>query len=936
VLKTEFTKVVEDLTFKYHQIYHDALSQIVDKHREVPNLPTHVVRMAFRDASLPLVQTTNPTHTHPDCAAWRSSCMVFARILGHLIGLKPYSYQGSTADVRDGVDYCRDYRWDKDTLVPALPSSITGSHLVVLVDVDYYLDFERFLMSNDQPVLVYSFQPTSLACANGEFSFSFNSANEVSYCVSGGQLYQHAVWNFAVDTFMVSRFSLSGWSCKAYQVERRAANSHHEYILLIPIGKWEGLVASLAASLKHSKLERLRINHGEFNMLDVQTTEGRMRCVARVDEFNVARVPVNVFNAIESNVRNSQVRTGVASIQGWLDKDRAAATVLHDYFSSKYGLSKPQVVYPAIEGVKKYQFVKNLHDYDVLAKSVMVSFMSPVLPNTYAPARTFSNEVAAVEGRVIEPAADSKSLSKKPTRFLMQVIDEFIDFVVPKESRHKGVPCSIEEVYLKQNRPSQRQLLNQAESEPAPDEPLVKTFLKAEPYQKPSDPRVISQINTVDKREYSTYTYPFTSFIVATCKWYSFGKTPKQIAESVAKICKHALMFVNCADCVRQDGHISEIARMFEHALMSAWCDPNFHAELFKCMEAQYMCKAVTPNGFKYILEFARASGSGETAIFNTMLTKFIDYLARRMNGTIPVDAYNADGEFGGDDSIAADVGDSELAAAGALIGQRIEGKLFYRGEFGVNYLSRFYDQAVWYGSEISTCDLPRALAKLHVTPSVTGFTSEQKLQQKLIGLARTDGNTPIISQIIDAAIRVGMDLSLQPSKQLTGWWSRYEVGENWPNEKPNDEAYYLDVMLGDCDPVPLYNYLNECKCTSDLLTMPIIKSYEFEDFPSVNKLVVVDDLVLRPAEEPPKEQKNQQEAAPVKEICWNFVDRKCTYGSKCKFDHVAVCKQFMSGGCSWKNCKFKHAVRPGPRVDLMTQNHVSLSPNPFQVLSTS
>jgi len=916
VLKNEIDKLVKDFSVKCNQLYVDALSKIVDKYREAPNLPTHVVRMAFRDAVLPLVQTTNPTHTHPDCAAWRSSCMVFARILGHVLGFKPYSYQGSTADVRDGVDYCRDYRWDKDTLVPAVPSNITGTHLVVIVDVDYYLDLERFLMSNDQPVLLYSFQPVSLACASGEFSFSFNSNDEVTYRVSGGQLYQHQVWNFAVDTFTVSHFTLAGWMTKVYQVERRAANAHHEYIFLIPIGKWTGVMASLAASLKHAKLERLHVNRGVFNMLDVQTDTGLTRCLARVDEFNVAKVPIDIFNAIESNVRNSQVRTGVASIQGWLDKDRAAASVLHDYFCAKYGPTKPPVVYPAINGVKKYQFIKGFHELDVLAKSVMVSYMSPVLPNTYAPARTFSNEVAAVKGRVLDPADDSKSLMKKPSRFLMQMIDEFVDHLVPEDQRHKGVPCTIEEVYLKQNRPSQRQLLNQAEADPEDDEPVVKTFLKAEPYQKPSDPRVISQINTVDKREYSRYTYPFSAFISSSCKWYSFGKTPKQIAESVANICKHAIMFVNCADCVRQDGHVSEIARLLEHAIMAAWTSPEFHADLFRAMEAQYKCKAVTPNGFKYLLEFQRASGSPETAIFNSILTKFCDYMARRMMNLLPKPSYEAPGEFGGDDSITADVDDAELSEAGALVGQRIESVVFHRNEPGVNYLSRFYGQAVWYGDESSTCDLPRALGKLHVTPSLTGFTPLQKLQQKLIGLCRTDGNTPILSDIISAALRVGVDLSLQPSKQLTGWWAHYEVGENWPNEVQNDESEYLDRMLGDCDVQPLKLYLSESKCPEDLLTMPIVKSYEFETFPEVKQTVVIDDdVVLEPVVPPKDSTKPVVAPAADKPVCWDFVDRKCTYGKKCKFEHVPVCKQFIDGTCARKNCKFKHAVRNGPRA---------------------
>ncbi len=885
-----------EIKHKAVDVYRSVLSQVVQWSRRPPSLNNHYLRSEFRNLVLPRMSVDDPAHSHPASAAWRSSATVLARDLSARVGLQPYVYQAGSIDVRDGLSYCRSYYWMKDVCVPTTNSEPHRNSLLVVVDVDYYVDVPQLLLQHDNPVLLYTFQPTTVALASGEFSFRFSANNDVVYNVSGGANYEHKVWNYGKDVVTVSSF----YKSRSYIIERRQANPHHEYVLLIPIGTWYWAFSWISRLLNSDRLDYLRVNNGDFNLMDVKTKDGVVRSLARVGHYNCANTPIETFNAIEAVSKTSKIMIGNATVQSWIEGNRPQAAVITDYLRSSVP-SKPPFVYPPAEGIRHYQIIKRVEEVDHQSP-LMVSYMSPVLPNTFVPTRSITNEEAAVTGRIKLPQQEARELAvdvksnDSMSRMLIDEMEKFVEFLIPHP--HACDPVEIEDVYEKQNRPTQRGLLEAAESK-IPDRQCT-VFLKAEPYQKVSDPRIITTYNTVDKREYSRFTYAITRHLNKT-GWYSFGKTPLQIATSVAKICSEAVDHVNCADASRMDGHIHANVRLLERMILLRYFKVEHHATLIDLHGAQYNCRASTRLGVRYKIEDQRGSGSPETALFNTIVSKFIDYLARRLDGVIPTKAYYCAGEFGGDDSISPDVSGSKLVQAGAIIGQVLENVMFKRGASGVNYLSRFYTVDVWFGSNLSTCDLPRALSKLHVTPMLpSNVTPINKLEQKLSGLFLTDRYTPIIMEILDAAERLGLKIGqISKERSLVSWWARYEKDVNWPNEPCDDPDAWLDQNMPDIDVKPLFQYLLTVNFAHELLCMPTI--FVQSELPINNKALVHIDDEIKAA---PKVSAPTEKLQP---ICTEYVKGKCTYGRNCKYKHAKVCRDYLMNRCSRKRCMYPH-----------------------------
>jgi hypothetical protein len=897
----------------------NAYSYLLSRGKNDEETDNALVRTTFRETLTPEVNQVDKSHTHPASAAWRSSCTIFGRLLANKLGLNPIVYQASMTDIRNGFDYSRSYHWAKDTMVPSRiekPFSLGERDLTIIVDVDYYVDINELLMGANGPILLYTFQPKTASCSEGEFCFTFNKDNTVKYTVSGGAEYTHRVWNYGVDVVSVS----CGICTKYFIIERRQANDHHEYVLLIPIGTWYWFYSILASYLSSTTIKHLEVVEGEFAVLDVQGPTGMMKSISKLQEYNCATVDVKTFSALGSVVLTSSgPKVGNATFQSWTDNDKHGSSVLVEFFRQpKYSTHTKSIVYTPADGVSKYQMLSDIGSYEPGCKPLMVPFMSPVYPHTFIPDRSLNNEKAAIKGRILDPQLDAQKMSKPPTKFLINAMDAFIKLLIPDCDAQKAKPHELEEVYTRQARPTQRSLLNQADADDANFvKRICKTFLKAEPYLKASDPRIISTYVTVDKREYSRYTYALTDYICQK-QWYSFGKTPEEISRIVVAICESVNLGVIAADANRMDGHVFIILRELERMIHMRYFNPKYHAVVADLHSKQFKCKAVTTQGLKYNIEFQRGSGSPETALFNGLGTKFNDFLARVIAGNDYVTAYNALGQFGGDDALAIEIspnyiGGEFVVRAGKMIGQSIEVDEFVKGAPYVNYLSRFYTNEVWYGNPNSTCDMKRALAKLHVTPNLTKFSPLEKLTQKLSGLYRTDKYTPIIKQICQTAIRLKLPIASKGEldMQLASWWSQYDIDVNWPNEAPECTEALLNHWFLNNDVTALYKYLDDCKDATELLSMPSI--CEIVDVPEVKVPTVVNEQLFEPktntkiiaVKQPvPKATK----CLTSNDICLKYVKReRCD--KSCHKQHVAICNDFIIGKCQRKanKCKFAH-----------------------------
>lgn len=736
-------------------------------------------------------------HTHGLSAALRSTASLLMDQIAESSGRDLVYYQGSSADVRHGRSITRAWRWAKDTNVFPVQKTKKPNDVVAMVDVDYYIDMPRFLVSHFRPVLIYTFQPSSVCRDVGEYKYTFNSMNDVVYTVSGGGRYQHRVWNYAGDSLSVRR-TILGITIKysTFSVERRMIDRDHQVICLAPLRKYVGFAAILARSrAKCDELKQLEIADNGFTRLQINDSDTIFTHTGKCDGYASAIVPARVDDCIASTAKTSKTTITLATVKSKMDEvapgqvqKHKGAEILLEYHL--IGRRPSEMVNTLQDGVRRFQWLNRKEDLDEEAKPGMVAFMQPIIHGGFVPDACKNNDSRAVEKRVNELKNHTHI-----TPFLLKIVNEFVNLLVPE--KHILDPLSVEDVYERQPKPSQRQILFSAENETP--ERRTKTFMKKEAYTRINDPRIISTINGPDKRDYSTYVYAAAD-VIKSQPWYAFGKTPECIAEKVAILCTSANVDVSITDFSRMDGRVSEVLRFLERKLMLSLFKTKFHTQLIELLRAQQSLPGRTRFGVKYDTGLTRLSGSAETSLFNTVDNAFTAFLAYRMTRYrdsyyTAIQAWFMLGFYGGDDGLSRDMQKRNAERAASLVGQKLKLVVVPRGERGVNFLARHYGPDVWFGDMNSCCDFRRVLTKFHLTVHLPANISKvDKLREKAYALALTDQNTPVIGPFV---IRVA---SLLPRKRyrnlLQIWNSDITRAEQYPNER---SSWMFDLFEEHC-----------------------------------------------------------------------------------------------------------------------------------------
>jgi len=762
----------------------DSASQYLDEKRGSFVLPTMEIRECF--VQVPMVNLpVNPNHTHGSSASDRSSGSVMIGHIAACAGRTPVFFQGSASDVRNGREISRNYYWVKDVNAPARDFNPSDDDFIAMVDVDYYVDMNKFLRDSFKPIILYTFQPQTLGCSEGEFGFCFDDKGNVSYDVTGGSGYGHPIWHYVGDSVKVTKkFCGITYETSTFALEKRAMGPHHQLVLLAPLAKFTGLAGWVSDKLlSGNELKRLdpRVSGGFTRML-VQTKEGLYMQTGRVGDHTFASVPKHVDDEIASIARVSNtftismVKAAVGSV------DARGMPLLHEYHLQKRTESGPKmaVVDPY---VKTFQYIPHLSALDTDAKPSMVSFMEPIVDGAYCPALCKNNDDRAVTKRV-------KELQTKPisyTPFLLQVMEEFVEEFARGLGLNRLFPVEIDEVYRRQSKPTQQRILERAEYEMGTDK--TSTFVKREAYMNPNDPRIISQINGVDKREYSQFMYALSDYL-KTIPWCASGRSNAEIAERIAQICSTA-SFIGITDFARMDGRVSALARHLDKLLMTRVFHPRFHADMLRLMKKQHNLNGHTKFGIKYKTGDTRCSGSPETSPFNVNLNAFVGFLALRMERHPPDAAWNKLGLYMGDDGVTADVPKKTYERAAAAVGQLLTSEIIVRGEKGVNFLSRRYGPDVWYGDMNSMCAPARALSKFHVTVHMpSNITPVAKLVDKSFAAWLNDASTPILGDFVSVVVRIS-GMRIDKFKNLNNAWNVSSVG-TYPNKRAD---WMLDAI---------------------------------------------------------------------------------------------------------------------------------------------
>lgn len=844
-------------------------------------------RVTFLEEPL-LVGKPVPHHTHAQAASARTSANTFMRNLASQLGRQIFFYQMSAADRRSGQEGNRTFYWAKDVSVPPLLAVPDVSNVVGLVDVDYYVEMHD--LTNEVPLvplLLYTFVPGSAANTSGNYSFTFTSEQKLRMNVSGGAKYEHLLWSYSGDTVTtVQQNSPYSATLTVFEIDRRQVDDDHQIILLNPIGRWVGFSGWLASFLvEHPFLERLQPVNGPYATLNIRSPSAHLFSVARVGEYNSAKLPVADNDAIASVARTSKFDISIPTVESHSKGlDRRSAALLTEYHRSLVPAKAP-FVYPVEMGVRRVQF--SPARYDQTAVPLLKAFMSPLVPNCYVHDNTRANEERAVAGRVTEVAQDVDADAR-----MLGYMKEFVDLLIPVP--HVGRPTDMDEVATRQCRPSQRRIVEDGSwfGKFCKRAQMIKTFLKKEPYQKVTDPRIISTIHGREKIRYSAYTYAFAEHM-KNISWYAFGKTPKQIAERVAQLCREAKRSGTKSDLSRFDGHLAQVFRRLEKMAHTRYFALEFTSEVVELHRSQFSRTAVTTLGVKYQTKWSRLSGSPETSLFNSIDGCFIAYLAlrtTRVNGSYPTpeEAWNQLGIYGGDDGFTCDLPAAEFTRAAKMLGQEATAEDVMRGEPGVMFLSRRYSPEVWYGDRNSCCDIKRQLAKLHVCVSLPQeVTAEEKLLEKCRGYYLTDRHTPVIGDFATAVMyaSMGYDARFQQDRfvpvddaeilqtaevrafgvdahdGVRGYYGLVPGADQFPNEVGDWAGFYFREQLPDADwrrfAVWLHNAYQESMRLRESrprwehfgYLVPFLKAPAMVDIeaPEVKQPAVVDDRRIDP-----------------------------------------------------------------------------------------
>ena len=180
-------------------------------------------------------------HPHGLAAGSRAVAKHFMADFALRTGLDPYQVQQSLSDQRHGVAGNRTFYWSKDVSMDYSFTLPGKRNLVLLTDVDYYMNMPWFLAWTARPTLLYSFVPSTLARADGQSTHYFNDDGTVEQHIADAGTYRHKLWNYGADNCVAS-WKLCGIPIitTVYHIARRNVDEDRQLIFLSPISYFYG------------------------------------------------------------------------------------------------------------------------------------------------------------------------------------------------------------------------------------------------------------------------------------------------------------------------------------------------------------------------------------------------------------------------------------------------------------------------------------------------------------------------------------------------------------------------------------------------------------------------------------------------------------------------------------------------------------------------
>lgn len=778
--------------------------------------------MAFRHLAIdrPGKKTSNPAQGHAESAYMRQNASNAILHAINQVGRTPYNISMSNRDAGDGN---RHFHWMKDLCIKYKDVPKSKNSYNVLIDVDYYVDMHELLLEG-RPCALYTFVPSAPGDVRNDYSYTFITPTEVKFTPSNAESYKHQLWDWSKDTIHVS----DGLRTVVYDVRRVRVEVNHQIVMLEPT--YEG-PSFLVNHLKGEELARFGLELEEGNSVVAMEIAGKGEvtyALGAIGAYAHVTIPAKDFGLIRMNTCENVTVQRILSQVKEMSKEEGqlVASLL-----AKLNKERPLISRITIPPMYEYR-TQPIETH----KPMMHPLGNPIAYPAYAPESSTSNQERSRNER-IDKLKHAVELTDERVKFL-----EEAPLKLYGDSRLH--PVSIEEVRERQNRPSQRSILDQAEKLDNCSGPQ-KGFLKAEAYSADKDPRSIGTVHPDHKYEWSQFTYAMQAEL-KTHGWYGFKK-PIEVAERMGHIIG-ASKILSDIDAHRYDGQQNNYS--FEHETRDYYVafPEEYHDKLREIIPRNVNARGIyTPVLDEQIVRaeqgFTRSSGNPNTSNGNTA-NGAKALIASCINEGLSLEkaiAYIEDRALiAGDDMFIGDVPEESIRKGFEMMGfeRGLKVNMYDYTSSSMKYLARHWDlSGLGKGQHIpqSMCDLKRQLPKFFMT--TTKLTDEQRkirLIEKAMSFNLTDGNTPIIGPLCKKILELGNGIVSEPS--WTTWWGQYSVDEQFPNL---NTAHWMDDVIA--EEYPEFNikaftdWLESCTSLEQIMACP----HPFDE-PSQNKHVSV------------------------------------------------------------------------------------------------
>jgi hypothetical protein len=740
--------------------------------------------------------STNCSHSHPASAGHRTA--VRQGILDGIrrLGRVPFEVSPCATSREHGVRHYYDLR---DLHHSFLNDKPQPNSVIVLIDVDYYVNMPKLLITG-LPVIMYTFAPKTLVGRNEEAEWWVEN-KEIQYQVNGGAKYHHKLWDYDTDYLSVvdSYGSLHSFSVTA-EVLPDDPNRRVIWIVptaLIPAPFWRnGHLDQNLKKLTRRNLDALVRSKDVLNNTVVSVPLGLRTPVV---------LPEELYLSLQERAKHSKELTigGVA------------------YLLKEAGVEKATIIAPLLiadlSKVRPYETVSDTAKVKWTNRN-QVSFASPAdslekhKPYLQPSMQAVVSDpaLAPVIGKALEKEALKLRIIKRKNKVkfntrLCELRDEFIKLMLPKTPL---VPLSMEEVFDRLSTPAKKlKALKTLGCLSFVFSERFKAHLKGEAYAKPDAPRWIMALDYQHNLVIASWAIPLAEYL-KTFKWWAPGKSPEEVAQHIQDMSAGpGAGLTTEADYVKFD--VSQSQDMDTSFItFTTGCFPESKVLRDKLIYESTV-GGVTRNGTTIDGGSYNDTGSWFTTCRNGFINAMLIYMGYRLQGLSQKEAFERIGITFGDDLLTPYLPELEQICTMVGLGVTIR-----HASQGLEFLSRvFPDPAVSLSSYAKPV---RALSKIHLTKNGTS----EELANKAFGYFVTDAGTPVLSDLVQAILRVA-----DPNDKTMTHEDEYKGSHPWPQ---TDKALIYDHMMmsGVLDPLEAQEFIKQCaevKTFEDLNKLPCL-----------------------------------------------------------------------------------------------------------------